>query len=314
MNIDIRQLRYFLAVAEERSFTRGAERLNMAQPPLSRRIQDLEAAIGAPLFERERRPLRLTSAGRVLYEQATQVIEAMDRLKARMSGLVATPRRRFTLGLVPSVLYARFPEVLAALRTRLPDVELNLAEMDSAEQVRALADGRIDVGFDRIVIDDPQIRHALMREEALAVALPADDPALAADMPLTLAEIAERPLLVYPRNPRPSYADLVLRAFEVHGAHPANVIEVRELQTALVMVAARSGCCIVPESVRRLARPDIGFVAVAEPVRVPLILRARRHDVSPLFLTMLETYDALYRDWGWAVSPELAAWRDELRR
>lgn len=313
MNIDIRQLRYFLAVAGERSFTRGAERLHMAQPPLSRRIQELEAEIGTPLFERDKRPLRLTAAGQALYEQASMVMDAMDRLKARMGDITAAPRTRFTIGLVPSVLYARFPDVVGEFRRRCPHVELALAEMDSAEQVRALGDGRIDVGFDRILIDDPQLRHAVMRDEAMIAAVPADDPWLEDGDPIALARLAERPLLIYPRYPRPSYADLVLKAFDTHGARPKSVIEVRELQTALVMVAARTGCCIVPESVRRLARPDIGFLSIAEPVSVPFVIRTRRYDRSPLLGALLETYAELFPLWGWALPSDVLDWLSDLR-
>ncbi|CAN5290960.1 LysR family transcriptional regulator [soil metagenome] len=312
MNIDMRQLRYFLAVADERSVTRGAERLHMAQPPLSRRIQELEAEIGAPLFERGRRPLRLTAAGHVLYEQARLVTEAMDRLKARIGEATAAPRTRLVLGLVPSTLYIRIPDLLARMRAESPGIAVGLAEMDTTEQVRALGDGRIDIGFDRIVIDDPQLRHETVREEALVVAVPVDDPLLRDGQPVTLDRLAEEPLLLYPRTPRPNFADLVLDECKRHGVVPKRIVEVRELQTALVMVAAGAGRCIVPESVSRLARPDIGFVRIAEPVSVPLILRTRRHDRSPTLGLLLRVYAELLPQWGWPLRPAIRDWLGEF--
>lgn len=305
MNIDIRQLRYFRAVADERSFTRGAERLNMAQPPLSRRIQELEIEIGATLFERERRPLRLTPTGQVLYEQAGQVMEAMERLQSALRHTAAKPRQRFVIGLVPSTLYARFPQIVSRFRERAPDLDLGLADMDTVEQIRALADGRIDVGFDRIAVDGPTLHHEVLREEPLVAVLPADDPLLLVPGPIALADLARRPLLLFPRRPRPSYADLVLDAFRAHGALPQSVIEIRELQTALVMVASGAGCCIVPESVQRMARTDIAFVPILEKVSAPLLMRFRHADTSFGLRLLRQIYGEIYAEWD-APPPETA--------
>lgn len=307
MNIDIRHLRYFRAVADARSFTRGAERLGMAQPPLSRRIQELEAEIGAPLFERGQRPLRLTPIGQMLHEQSSLVMESMERLQAVVRQATERPRTRFTIGMVPSTLYARFPQIVSRFRETMPAIELRLAELDSAEQVKALIDGRIDVGFDRIVIDDPLLRHEIMREEPLVAALPSGDPVLAEGRPMSLLELASRPLLLFPSRPRPSYADHVLAIFRDHRVFPSSVVEVRELQTALVMVAAGSGICIVPETVTRATRPDIGFAPLAEAATVPLLIRFRRHDRSPAFQTLLRVYEDLHREWGWAFPAALSA-------
>jgi LysR family transcriptional regulator, benzoate and cis,cis-muconate-responsive activator of ben and cat genes len=307
MNIDIRHLRYFQAVADTRSFTRGAERLNMAQPPLSRRIQELEAEIGARLFERAERPLRLTPVGHVLHEQAGLVVEAMERLQAVVRQATERPRPRFAIGMVPSTLYVRFPEIVARFRRDHPDIELRLAELHSAEQARALVDGRLDLGFDRIAIEDPLIAHAVMREETLWAALPEGDPLLAGGGAVTLGDLAERPLLLYPRHPRPSYADHVLRAFRDHGVVPRAVVELRELQTALVMVAAGEGTCLVPDTVTLAGRPGIGYAPLVEDLRVPLLIRFRRHDRSPALRAFMQVYADLHREWGWAFPAALTS-------
>ncbi|PZU08062.1 MAG: LysR family transcriptional regulator [Sphingomonas sp.] len=307
--MDIRQLRYFRAVADERSFTRAAERLNMAQPPLSKRIQELEGEIGAPLFERAKRPLKLTLIGSLLHEHACLVMDAMDRLQAEVRQATQRPRMRFTMGLVPSTLYVRFPDVVARFRECVPQIELRLAEMDSGEQVRALIDGRIDIGFDRIMLEDPLLHHEVMREENLVVALPADDPLIREERALSLAELATRPLILYPGRPRPSYADHVLAIYRQQGLFPASVLEVRELQTALVMVASGAGICMVPDSVTRSARPDISFAPLAEEATVPLFIRFRKHDRSPAFQALMRIYEELYREWGWDFPSGLSAAR-----
>lgn len=299
MGIDVRQLRYFLAVAAERSFTRGAERLNMAQPPLSKRIQELEAELGAPLFDRESRPLRLTPAGQLLHEQATQLVHRMEQLQSTMRRFIAAERPRFIVGLVPSTLYARFPELISRFRAVEGDIDLALAEMNTPEQVQALKEGRINVGFDRIRVDDPVLHHETLRVESLIVALPQGHPLLLAGRPVDLAELADMPLVIYPRDPRPSYADLVLSAFYDRGLAPVAVHEVQELQTGLVMVAAGTGACIVPETVRRMGRPDVGFLPIAQPIVSPLIARYRANDHSPALRQFFQVYAALYADWGW---------------
>src|SRR5690606_3901630 len=110
--IEIRHLRYFLAVAEERNFSKAAERLNMAQPPLSRQIQHLEAELGVTLFNRESRPLSLTRGGSLFREQALGIMQRMDEMQGTMKRFVAAEKPRFVIGFVPSVIYARLPRVI----------------------------------------------------------------------------------------------------------------------------------------------------------------------------------------------------------
>lgn len=291
MAIDIRQLRYFLAVAAERSFTKGARHLHMAQAPLSKRIQDLEEELGAQLFDRDSRPVALTPAGHLLHEEALRVVHRLDQLQATMRRFIASERPRFVIGLVPSTLYARLPEVIARFRESMPELEVVLAEMDSLEQVAALKEGRIDIGLDRITVDDPLVAHMVLREEPLAVALPAHHPLLAHHGKVRLADIASLPLIVYPGTPRPSYADLVLSFFHERDLALSSVIEVRELQTALVMVAAGSGACIIPDSVRRHARTDIGYAQIEEKLTVPFLLRRRVGAMSANLKSLLSLYD-----------------------
>ena len=291
MTIDIRQLRYFLAVAAERSFTQGARRLNMAQAPLSKRIQELEEELSVQLFDRESRPISLTPAGRLLQEEALRVVRGLDQLHATMRRFIAAERPRFVIGLVPSTLYGRLPEIIARLREEMLGVDIVLAEMDSLDQVAALKDGRIDVGFDRIIVDDPLIVHMILREEPLVAALPDGHELLIRGSGVGLAEISALPLIIYPGTPRPSYADLTLSLFQKRDLTPACIIEVLELQTALVMVASGAGACLVPESVRRLARSDIGYVAIDDIVTAPFLLRRRKGDVPDALQSLLSHYD-----------------------
>ncbi len=218
-------------MARERNFTRAAEVLHIAQPPLSRQIQQLEGELGVALIERGSRPLRLTDAGRLLF--AMQVLERVEEMKAITQRLHEVERPRFRIGFVPSTLYGGLPELICSYRAARPGVELVLLELTTLEQIAALKEGRIDVGFGRIPFDDPAIERTLLRNEKLSVALPCGHSLLARVERLRLDDLAGEPLVVYPKAPRPSYADQVLTLLRERGLKPPAVYEVGEVQTAL---------------------------------------------------------------------------------
>lgn len=278
--MELRQLRYFIAVAEEMNITRAAQRLHMTQPPLSRQLQLIEDEIGLPLFERGARPLKLTDAGRVLYAQARRVLEQADEL-APLTRRLAQAAERIVIGFVPSTLYGALPEVIRAFREAAPAVELSLIEMFTLEQLGALKGGRIDIGFGRLRFDDDRLVREGLVEERLIAALPDGHPLAAPDASISLADIAGQTLIVYPSTPRPSFADQQLSALRDGGLAPAAVHEVRELQTALGLVAAQVGVSLVPESVEGVRVKGVAYRRLPEPVATsPIILSRRLHDES----------------------------------
>lgn len=277
--MELRQLRYFVAVAEEMNITRAADRLHMTQPPLSRQIQQIEESIGLPLFLRGARPLRLTEAGRIFYTQAKRLLTEADEL-APLTRRLAQLAERVVIGFVPSTLYGALPAVIRAFREAAPQIELSLIEMFTIEQLGALKGGRIDVGFGRLRFDDDQLAREVLVEERLIVALPQDHPLAMLDEPLTLAAIAGETLIVYPSTPRPSYADQQLSAMRDHALAPKAIHEVRELQTALGLVAANVGVCLVPKSVDGLRAHGVAYRRVAEHLTSPIIMSRRSEDRS----------------------------------
>jgi DNA-binding transcriptional LysR family regulator len=299
--MDLRQLRYFMMVAGERNFTRAAERLHIAQPPLSRQIQHLEAELGTTLFDRDARPLRLTPTGRLLYDQASQVLGRVEDMRAMIARAVATQKRRFVIGFVASTMYARLPGLIREFRKAAPDVDLNLVEMGSLDQIAALKEGMIDVGFGRIRFEDPAVRRTILRDETLVVAVPIDHPLTRETGPIPLARIAAEPQILYPRAPRPSYADQVLSLFHDNGLEPIIAHEARELQIAVGMVAAEEGVCIVPESVHHSRTDDVRYLDIAEPLSSPVIMSHRVGDMSPELALMGAVVDKTYRQWGYGV-------------
>ena len=161
-----------MTVAAERNFDWAAERLHIAQPPLSRAIQQLEAELGGTLLDRTARPLVLTPVGQLFYDQACQVLRRVDDMRMMLSAAVRTEKRRFAIGFVASALYEHLPALIQELRREIPSVELTFAESITLDQVSALKDGRIDVGFGRLRFDDLAIRRTVLRREPLMAAVP----------------------------------------------------------------------------------------------------------------------------------------------
>lgn len=295
--MEYRHLRYFVAVARERNFSRAANALNIAQPPLSRQIRQFEAELGVDLFDRAVRPLRLTEAGRLVLDQAVQIVERFDELRALAGRMRAARQDVLRIGLVASTLYGRLPDVIRSYRARRPSVELSLVELFSIEQVAALKEGRIDIGFGRIPLDDPAVERRLLQDEPLVVALPAEHRLARSDVALTLADVAAGDVIIYPRTPRPSYADQVLAAFRSRGLRPAGLQEVRELQTALGLVAAGVGACLVPAAVERLRRDNVVYRPLAEKgLGSPIFMSMRAGEPSTEVAHLSRLAEAVYSE------------------
>jgi DNA-binding transcriptional LysR family regulator len=287
--MEMRHFRYFAAVAATRSFSRASEKLNIAQPPLSRQIQQLEEELGVRLLNRDR-PITLTEAGRHFYEQAVQVLARVEEIKSTTQRIGKGTVSQFTIGFVASTLYDALPELIRRFRIKAPGVEVTLSEMTTLEQAAALKDGRIDVGFGRLRFDDEGIKRVTIRKEKIVIAVPSGNHLISFAEPLKLRHIVGEPLIIYPKAPRPSYADQVLSFFRDSGLEPPKAaLEVRELQTALGLVAAGVGICLVPSSVRNLGRADVIYLELDEPKVVsPIIMSHRKNDRSPLLAQLVK--------------------------
>ena len=277
--MELRHIRYFQAVAETLNFTRAAERLNIAQPPLSRQIQQLEEFLGTSLLERSR-PLQLTEAGRLFHEQSGMLLKQFEQLCENTRRIGEGHRQWLGIGFAPSTLYAPLPELIRELR-RDPDLELGLQEMTTLQQIEALKSGRIDIGFGRIHFHDGAIHQQVLYEDPLVVVLPVGH--RLQNETITLERLSQEPFVLYPANPRPSYADHVLALFANHGMGVRVSQWANELQTALGLVAAGLGITLVPASVQQQHRADITYVPIDDTEAVsPIILSRREGDISPV--------------------------------
>ena len=201
-------------------------------------------------------------------------------------------------------MYAALPDLIRRFRALTPGLDLQFVELTSLQQIAALKEKHIDVGFGRLRCDDPEIRRDVLREERLVVALPMDHPLAKVDGSLSLARIAVEPLIVYPSAPRPRYADQVISLFRDRGLQPVIVHEARELQTAIGLVAAEMGLCVVPTSVQRLRRDVVVYRKLDDAnVTSPIIMSRRLNDDSHELKVLSRVIIDAYRQWGWS-SPE----------
>ncbi|HEY1944081.1 MAG TPA: LysR family transcriptional regulator [Roseiarcus sp.] len=275
--MELRQLRYFLALARTLNFTRAAAESHIAQPPFSRQIRQLEEELGAPLIDRRFRQLRLTPAGELVRQHASEILARVDRMASDARLLEQTGQKAFRIGLETTILYGRLPALLRALREANPHLRIELLEMPPDKQADALNEGRIDIGFGRTRISDAALAQVLLREESFFAALPARHPlADAAPAPLLLRDLANETFIMFPAGTPHSL-------FAARSFRPKEVIEVGELQVALGLVAADYGVCIVPAVVQRMRGSDVCYRQLDEPGWTsPILMTWLRADQPPL--------------------------------
>ena len=293
--MELRHLRYFVAVAEEKSFNKAAERLYISQPPLSRQIKQLEEEVGVMLIDRDNRPLKLTEAGEFFYDHAVQILAKSDKLKS-MTMRKANFDNSISIGFVSSILYGILPKIIARFRACYPNIEIKLQELNSWEQTQALTEGKIDVGFGRMLFEDASIRRILLREESLVVAVPKDhDLAKEQSRVVSLMDLTNEKLILYPTGPRPSFIDYVLELFEFRNLKANYFTEVRELHVALGLVAAGEGLTIVPKTLEHLRSQEVIYIPFENDLLTsPIIMSVRHFDKSELLKTLLEVTYQFY--------------------
>jgi DNA-binding transcriptional LysR family regulator len=287
--IDLRQLRAFVAVAEERHFGRAAERLHMAQPPLSQMIRRLEAGLGATLLFRTTRRVELAPAGEVLLPRARQVLAAVDAAEDDARRAARGEFGRLSVGFTGSATYALLPPLASALRADLPGVALELrGEMLTPAQVGGLLDESLDLALLRPPVDRPELMVEVVRSESLIAVLPRSH-RLAGENAIALEELADDPFVTYPSHFRSVLHDAVDETCASHGFQPRTALEVAETATLVSFVAAGIGVSLVPASVARMTVVGAVYLPlVGQTEELNLALAWRAADRSPVLEQALE--------------------------
>lgn len=257
--MELRHIRYFLAVAETLNFGRAAARLGIAQPPLSVQIRDLERELGTPLFHRGPKGVSLTDAGNAFAPRAAAILSAADEAAEAARDAAAGRGGRLVVGFVHSLAYSLLPGLLPSYRQAFPGVAVSLREVEVTNKEEALLSGAIDVGLYRPPPRHPEIDSETLGDERMIVALPSEHP-LARRRSVPPEALREQPLVLYPpaRGDAGLYGTIsaYLRRFDIP-AEPAEVAGT--IHTALGLVLAGAGLTIVPESSARLRLRGIAF-------------------------------------------------------
>lgn len=254
-----RRLLYFVAVAEELSFTRAAERLHMAQPPLSQQIGLLEKDLGVTLFDRSRRSIRLTPAGVTMLPEARRLLADLDETARMIRRVADGALGRLSVGFVPSAVNGRLPDVLRTFRSDNPDVELVLRELPPDPLLAAVESGRLDLGLVYRPVAADGLTDVLVAREPLVLALPDEHPAATSDA-VALADVATEPFIMTEQHDVPGLHATIAGALADAGIAPRIAQRgVWLVHTVLALVAAGIGLALVPSSAATLHRPGVAF-------------------------------------------------------
>lgn len=292
---EFNQLRCFVAVAEELHFHRAAARLNMTQPPLSRQIQQLEHKLGVMLVLRGSRSVRLTPAGDAFLRDARRMLLMAESAALHARRIALGQAGQVTIGFTAASGYGFLPRLVALLRTRLPEIGLDLREMVSQDQMEALQAGQIDFGLLRPTARRPGILVTRAQQEPLLLALARTHP-LATRRAVRIADLAEEPLITYPPVEGRYLHDLVAGLFQVTGIVPPRVQYISQTHSILALVGAGLGIALVPQAAQRLCLAEVVLLPLSGPVvaTVDLTFAWRGESENPACPVVLSM---LRREW-----------------
>ena len=290
MSIELRQLRYFVAVAEEMHFGRAARRLHMTQPPLSQAIQALEARLGAELFQRTRRSVSLSAAGRALLPEAQRLLQQADALPSLAQRAAAGESGSLSIAFVSMADYSVMPQALRDFRAAYPSVAIQLHEATTDLQLEMLSSGEIDLGLLVMPLPDKlktEFDSLQVLSEPLMLALP--EGLVRKRGPVSLTQLADQPLIIFPRRLAPAFHDKILGRFQTAGLTPHIGQEAIQMQTIIALVSAGMGIALVPQSVSNLQRPGVEYRALKEAgAPIDMGLAWRRDNDSPVLAAFVE--------------------------
>lgn len=289
-NLELRHLRYFVAVAEAGSLSAAASRLHLSQPPLTRQIKQLEDLLGAQLFERQARGIALTGAGETLLVEAKNVLALVEQAAHRTQQADKGQLGRLDVGIFGSAIYGVIPSIIREFRNSHPCVEIELHNMERAAQIRALRERRIIAGFNRFFGDEPDLKWEKVHNEHMYLAV-YNQHLLAQKKNVTIKQLNGESIVLYPRNPRPSFIDHLNRVFDAQRIQLKQVYEVDDVTTAIALVSAGMGVTIVTQSACNLRLPNIEYIPLklSDISAFALDIIYRRNDTSPLLNEFLTT-------------------------
>lgn len=289
--MELKHFRYFVAVAETRHFGKAAERLHMAQPPLSQAIRRLETELGVELFTRTTRQVTLTGAGEVFRTDVQRILKAVDDAVARVGRFTSGTEGVLRIGLTGSASYRQLPSLARLVKLEMPQVLLEVhTEMLTPAQEKGLAERRIDVGVLRPPVREDGITHRPIAAEPLVAAVPAEH-WLAGAGSVRVEQLRHENFIMYGATLGSVVHDLVVRSCLAAGFSPHCAYEVTETSAALALVAAGLGVAVLPDSIRSAPREGVLCKEIEGALSVRLDLAWRTDDTSPLLRNLLRVLE-----------------------
>lgn len=285
--MELRHLHYFIAVAEELHFSRAAERLRISQPPLSQQIRSLEDELGVKLFERTKRQVHLTEAGKAFLERSYLVLAQLEQAVEVTQQIGRGEVGRLAISFVGSATYTVLPDILSVFREQFPAVELRLHELTTQEQIQALHHKQVDVGIVRSAIIEPGLSVECILQESLVLALPETHP-FSAQTKVSLSTLADELFILFPARMGPVFYEQIINMCQQAGFRPKVAQEAVQMQTIIGLVAAGLGIAIVPASLQNFHRGGVIYRPIKEEIpNTGLYLTWRQHDSSPVVRAFL---------------------------
>ncbi|MGW3164556.1 LysR substrate-binding domain-containing protein [Streptomyces sp. NPDC001142] len=289
--MELRHLRYFVAVAETRHFGKAAEQLHMAQPPLSQAIRRLEGELGVELLRRTTRQVSLTGAGEVFRTDAERILKAVDEAVARVGRFASGAEGVLRIGLTGSASYRQLPALARLVKREMPQVILEVhTEMLTPAQEAGLIERRLDIGVLRPPVRQEGITHRSLAAEALVVAVPERHPLAGAET-VRVEQLRHEDFVMYGATLGSVVDDAVVRSCLATGFYPHRAYEVTETSAALALVAAGLGIAVLPDSIRSAPREGVLCKDIEDALSIPLSLAWREDDESPLLRNLLEVLE-----------------------
>ncbi|WP_427158968.1 LysR family transcriptional regulator [Aliinostoc sp. HNIBRCY26] len=286
--MELRHLRYFVTVAEELHFGRAAEKLHIAQPPLSQQIRQLEAELGFELFHRTKRNVQLTDAGQIFLGEVQQIMKQLQQAIHLGRQTSRGELGKLVVGFVSSAAYSILPEILRCFREQVPSVSLELHELTTDQQLEWLQSGRMDVGFIRPPVEDDTLIWETVFQESLIVALP-ESHRLANQGDVDLSLLTHEPFILFPRVLAPGLYDLIISLCQQAGFSPDVAQEAIQMQTIISLVAADMGVAIAPASLQNLQRTGVVYRQIHPPTpKVAIAMIWRKTEISPTIQKFLQ--------------------------
>lgn len=301
--MELRHLRYFIAVGESLHFGRAAEQLHMSQPPLTRQIQQLEQELGVALFARTNRRVELTAVGQLFLAEAKPLLTQFDSLKHHVSEAAGGRMGKLAIGFISVADYHVLPSMLREFQSRFPSVTLNLREATTDLQIESLRKNEIDVGIILAPLTDPSLQFQPLFQEELVAVLPSTNENSSTPSParaISMHSLADQPFVMFPRHSAPGLYDAIIGACDRAGFAPRVAQEAIQMQTIISLVSVGMGVALVPASLTNLGRAGVSYRPLKE--KSPLVttgLAWKNSNSSPTLRAFLDLVEQMKLPPNW---------------